>query len=254
MKKISILLKLFLLFLFAAGPGGCITDSIVDAGISAEDNSGDRGGSNPTSQDDDADNEADEGDDDDEEADDGDNGDGDGDDDDGDSDGDDDDDTSEDEVDNSQYIIKDPEGLILGRPDYEGWEEADESWAPGEITSFVNDNEDHTGYLEARCWECHSVGMPDEPVDHDPRMQTWAWSCARGFPGTTCHGHGYNGCYGFNHADDPAFFGCTLPDCHDQHDGDPWYENHGFDNAPDAFCNSCHASWWNGWPDDIFGD
>ena len=148
----------------------------------------------------------------------------------------------------------DPVDLLLDEPYYECWDEADQICGAGSSPSKDNDDSSHTGYRESRCWECHGVGMPDEPADHDPAIQYWSWSCARGFPGTDGHGHGINGCEGYNHDNSPAYFGCTIPNCDDQHDGDPLLENHGYDNAPDAFCNACHQKDWSGWPEDVFED
>ena len=129
---------------------------------------------------------------------------------------------------------------------YDQFYTANATWAPGTITSFTESS--HTGWNNARCFECHAGGMPDEPVDHDVRMQYWPWSCARGFPGSSCHGHGINNAPLFNHDYDPAFKGCTQANCHDTNDATKDRENHGFMGAPDAFCNSCHDYYWETWP------
>ena len=138
--------------------------------------------------------------------------------------------------------------LRLDESHYEGWDKGDDDYGPE--GDPIQCDETHVGYLEARCWDCHAVGSRYEPEDHDPRMQYWAWSCARGFPGSECHGHGYNGCYGFNHANDSSFAYCTRKDCHTQYKGERWYENHAMDKAPVPFCNACHDFFWEGWPED----
>jgi hypothetical protein len=136
---------------------------------------------------------------------------------------------------------------------YDQFYTANATWAPGAITSFIDNT--HTGWNNARCFDCHAVGMPDEPADHDPRMQYWPWSCARGFPGSSCHGHGVtfsssgiNNTPYFNHDSDPMFDGCTQSNCHDTNDASKERENHGFMEAPDVFCNSCHDWYWETWP------
>ena len=63
---------------------------------------------------------------------------------------------------------------------YDQFYTANATWAPGAVESFVDST--HTGWGNARCFDCHAAGMPDEPADHDPRMQYWPWACARGFP------------------------------------------------------------------------
>ena len=129
------------------------------------------------------------------------------------------------------------------------WLEADESLAPGRVISFVEEGDtDHVGYFNARCMDCHGYGNPHEPVNHDPIMQTWAWSCARGFPNTPCHGHDTNGTEPFNHDGDPDFDGCTQKECHDTLNTIKEYENHGYMKAPDTFCNACHDYYWEDWP------
>ena len=131
---------------------------------------------------------------------------------------------------------------------YDAWRQADDSYAPGEVISIVGPG--HSGFLQARCVDCHGAGMVEEPAIHDPRMQCWSWSCARGFPGGSCHGHGPNTDFMFNHSGAVEFTNCTKAGCHDLYDcNDNERENHGFMNAPDAVCNACHDYTWNGWPE-----
>lgn len=130
--------------------------------------------------------------------------------------------------------------------DYSDFAQGEDSWAPGEVTSLLT--KDHPGWQNARCFECHGVGTPWEPENHDPRMQYWSWSCSRGFPGSVCHGHNPNGADWFNHDGDETFFGCTQAGCHDTFDTTKEFENHGFTDAPDEFCNACHDFYWEGWP------
>lgn len=137
-------------------------------------------------------------------------------------------------------------GFVLDG-NYDDWENGDDSWAKGDIVVVVD--ETHPGWNQARCFDCHGVGRPFEVVDHDPRMQYWSWSCARGFPGGECHGHGVNGAGAFNHGGDPFFEGCTREGCHELYNSKlADNENHGFVNAPDSFCNACHDYYWKGWP------
>ncbi len=108
----------------------------------------------------------------------------------------------------------------------------------------------HTGWLQARCFECHGVGKVHPPSEHPAGLQYWAWSCARGLPGQACHGHGVNGAIQFNHGGDPYFAGCTRDGCHTNYmPGVKDRNNHGFMKAPDPFCNACHDIAWTGWPD-----
>ena len=148
----------------------------------------------------------------------------------------------DDDDDDSEFDID----LVLDG-DYSGWESGGDDFAPGDIESLVEDDA-HSGFGQARCFICHGQGRPDEPEDHDPAMQHWSWSCARGFPGASCHGHGVNGASQFNHDGDPAFDGCTQKWCHFLYDSEPRYENHGFTDAPDEFCNACHDFYWEDWP------
>ncbi len=140
--------------------------------------------------------------------------------------------------------------IHLDNSHYEGWEEGDDSYGPPEGEP-VQCDETHPGYEDARCWDCHAEGTRFQPEDHDPRMQFWAWSCARGFPGSVCHGHGVNGCAGFSHGIDISFVNCTQAECHTKFHGEEAYlENHAMDNAPDPFCDACHDFYWVGWPED----
>ena len=109
----------------------------------------------------------------------------------------------------------------------------------------------HTGWLQARCFECHGAGKIHPPSGHPAGLQYWPWSCARGLPGQACHGHGVNGAIQFNHGGDAFFAGCTRAGCHTKYaPGQKDFENHGFMKAPDAFCNACHDYYWKGWPAD----
>ncbi len=131
---------------------------------------------------------------------------------------------------------------------YLDWLNGDEKMAQGAVESYVTDT-DHFGYMNARCFECHGFGNPFEPLNHDPRMQTWVWSCSRGFPGTACHGHDINGANLYNHNGLESFKGCTQDECHDTYNTIKDFENHGFMKAPDAFCNACHDYYWEDWPE-----
>ena len=138
---------------------------------------------------------------------------------------------------------------------YEGWEEADDSYGPGTNGKTLDDG--HSGWGKPRCFECHGPGkdkggktLPE--IGHNPAMQLWSWSCARGFPGGECHGHGINTDFQFNHNGASDFLLCTRSECHDIYDaGTNERENHGFMEAPDAFCNACHNVNWSAWPEEI---
>lgn len=182
-----------------------------------------------------------------------------GDDDDDDS-GDDDDDSSDDDDDSSDDDDDDDDSDTDTNPckdelagDYSTWrEDGNDDMAPGVLVTIVD--ESHPGWLEARCSDCHGKGQPYQPTTfHDPKMDCWAWSCARGFPGGECHGHGPNTDAPFNHNLDinPDFKNCTRAGCHDTPFGTSFNDNHGFNDAPDALCNACHDRKWTEWPDDI---
>ncbi len=160
------------------------------------------------------------------------------------------------EIDTSAETRLGSDGYLIGA--YGLFFMANANWAPGAVESYPDNT--HTGWGKAQCYECHAAGMPDEPEDHDPRMQYWPWACARGFPGSSCHGHGAmddsdqepNNAPYFNHDHDAAFDGCTQSGCHDLYDAPKEREGHGFTDAPDSFCNSCHDYYWHqtGWPPD----
>jgi hypothetical protein len=143
-------------------------------------------------------------------------------------------------------------GLVFDG-DYSDWVNGADDWAPGEVISIVDEQTHPNGWRKARCFACHGVGKPWEPVTsvHNPRMQYWSWSCARGFPGGTCHGHGPNTTWQFNHnyPNDLSFMNCTKAGCHDVPFGGSFRDNHGFNKAPDPFCNACHQLSWTDWPD-----
>ncbi len=148
----------------------------------------------------------------------------------------------------TDHVYVPPDQVVLSG-DYSPWLEGDDSFGPDGGEPVICD-ESHTGWQEARCHECHGRDMGLAPENHDPRMQHWAWSCARGFPGSDCHGHGPNGALWFNHDEDPAFEGCTTDFCHDRLNADERFENHGFTETPDAFCNACHDGFWQAWPEE----
>ena len=145
-----------------------------------------------------------------------------------------------------------PVAVELHMEDYVGFAEANDTWGPAGAPPTVD--YDHTGYLKARCFECHAEDQMNPPEGHNPKMQYWAWSCSRGFPGGACHGHGVNGTIPFNHARDPAFSNCTSTGCHDQFNAERKdFENHGMHEVPtDEFCHACHDYTWTGWPDSDF--
>jgi hypothetical protein len=152
------------------------------------------------------------------------------------------------DVDTSQETSLGQDGYLHGG--YGLFFTANANWAPGVVESYPPEGV-HEGWEQARCFECHGVGMPNEPADHDPRMQYWPWACARGFPGSSCHGHGVNGTSPFNHDFDKEFDNCTQAGCHDQYNAEKKdFENHGFYDAPDSFCNACHDYYWEEWPVD----
>lgn len=132
--------------------------------------------------------------------------------------------------------------------DYVNFDAADDTWAPQGLTP-PELTETHTGWYIARCHDCHATQADLIPAGHNPEMQYWAWSCARGFPGSVCHGHGGNGAILFNHSEDPYFAYCTRVGCHDSFNVRKDRENHGMNEVPsDAFCNACHQATWGGWP------
>jgi hypothetical protein len=133
--------------------------------------------------------------------------------------------------------------------DYAAFSEANDTWAPQGL-SPPQTAETHPGFDYARCYDCHAESSLFTPAGHDPRMLYWPWSCARGFPGSVCHGHGINGTVQFNHAEDPYFASCTKPGCHDTFNVRKDRENHGMNDVPsDAYCNACHQFSWQGWPE-----
>ena len=133
--------------------------------------------------------------------------------------------------------------------DYVGFSNGNDAYGPTGTPPTVDAN--HPGYLHARCFDCHASDKAYPPEGHDPRMQYWAWSCSRGFPGGSCHGHGVNGTIPFNHARDPAFSNCTKAGCHEQFNAERKdFENHGMHEVPtDEFCHACHDYTWTGWPE-----
>ncbi len=152
-------------------------------------------------------------------------------------------DTSEVGSDSDTQNVKEP--FILDG-DYSAFSSADDTWAPSGEPMLLTKT--HPGWKNARCFDCHGQGKRWEPENHNPKMQYWAWSCSRGFPGGSCHGHDKNGASWFNHDGDPAFDNCTQSGCHDTYDTVKEFENHGFTNTPDSFCNACHDYYWDGWP------
>ncbi|MDJ0766583.1 MAG: hypothetical protein QNJ97_26655 [Myxococcota bacterium] len=159
-----------------------------------------------------------------------------------------DDDTENDDSDTGE--IGDPcEKIEQGN--YEAWEVGDDSFAPGKLVSITSQEGHKPGWERARCHECHGLGQAFSVAGHDPAMDCWAWSCARGFPGGACHGHGPNMDNQFNHSGTEEFYNCTKATCHDVFDGGYARENHGFHGAPDPLCNACHDPFWKGWPEDM---
>ena len=146
------------------------------------------------------------------------------------------------------FDIEVPEGpKMLYLADYAGFENTAGIYGPaGEPVELTAE---HPGWKMARCFDCHAVGEPYEPEGHDPTMQYWAWSCARGLPGGACHGHGVNGSFMFNHDRDPAFSNCTQSGCHDTFNASKERENHGIFEADDEYCHACHDFFWVDWPD-----
>jgi hypothetical protein len=136
----------------------------------------------------------------------------------------------------------------LHAEDYIGFDQANDSYGPpGQPPQL--DETTHLGWDMARCFDCHAEKGRFPPAGHDPRIQYWSWSCARGFPGGACHGHGINGAMLFNHERDENFAGCTKAECHDTYNTTKDRENHGmFDIPNDEYCHACHDFYWEGWP------
>jgi hypothetical protein len=130
------------------------------------------------------------------------------------------------DVDTSQETLLGDDGYLHGG--YGLFFAANANWAPGVVES-IPERLVHEGWEQARCFECHGVGIP----------------------GSSCHGHGVNGTSPFNHDFDKEFDNCTQAGCHDQYEAEKKdFENHGFSDAPDSFCNACHDYYWKEWPED----